>query len=141
MAHRPGLGPKPLASCGMDHAEAVALVEKRRDAWLGEDVDGYLNLFADDFAFFVNGVERIRGRLALENAVRRSYLRFRPISWEFHDIAVHGSNVMTEWTVVMEGRTTGTTRGFRAMSICEICDGLAIWQREYRAPFGGRPTP
>ena len=127
-----------LASCGMDHAEAVVLVERRRDAVrLREDVDAYLNLFADDFAFFVNGVERTRGRLALENAVRRSHLRFRPISWEFHEIAVHGDNVMTEWTVVMEERTTGGTRRFRAMSICEIHDGLATWQRETRSPFGG----
>jgi len=45
----------------MDRAEAVALVERRRQAWLREDVDAYLGLFADNFVFHANGVERTRG--------------------------------------------------------------------------------
>ena len=122
---------------GMHRAEAVALVEKRRDAWLSEDVDTYLSMFSDDFAFSVNGVEVIKGRSALENGVRRSYLRFRPISWEFFDIAVHGRNVLTEWTVTMEERTTGVQRSIRAMSICEVREGLTHWQREYQFPVHG----
>jgi hypothetical protein len=121
----------------MDHAEAAGLLERRRDAWLREDVDAYLRMFSDDFTFSVNGVELVEGRLALENAVRRSYLRFRPLTWEFHDIAVHGANVLSEWTVAIEERATGTRRVVRAMSICEIRDGLTTWQREYRAPPGG----
>jgi ketosteroid isomerase-like protein len=116
----------------VDRAQAVALIERRRDAWLREDVDAYLSLFHDEFAFFVNGVELVRGRLALENAVRRSYLRFRPVSWEFHEIAAHGPHVLTEWSATMEDRGTGARRSLRAMSICEMRDGLTTWQREYR---------
>ena len=120
----------------MDRAEAVALFQKRRDAWLTEDVPTYLSMFAHEFAFYVNGVERIKGRLALENAVLRSYLRFQPISWELHEIAVHGPNVLAEWTVAMRARTTGVQRSIAAMSICEVRDGLTTWQREYRSPIG-----
>lgn len=118
----------------MDRAEAVALMEKRRDAWVREDVNTYLHMFHDDFQFSVNGVEVLRGRLALENGVRRSYLRFRPISWEFSEVAVDGHKVLAEWVVTMEERTTGVTRVVRAMSVSEIKDGLTTWQREYRLP-------
>ena len=120
----------------MDRAQAVTFIEQRRDAWLDEDVDAYLDMFSEDFAFYVNGVELTRGRPALENAIRRSYLRFRPISWEFHEIAVHGDHVLAEWTVIMEERTTGAERTIRAMSICEIRDGRTTWQREYQSPIG-----
>lgn len=119
----------------MDRAEAVALIEKRRDAWLRQDLDTYLGLFADDFTFHADGVEQSRGRAALEESVRRNYERFRPISWEFHEIAVHGSNVLTEWTVTMEVIKTGARWSLRAMGICEIRDGLTIWAREYRSPI------
>jgi hypothetical protein len=32
----------------MDRAEAVTLMEKRRQAWLRKDIDTYLSLFSDD---------------------------------------------------------------------------------------------
>lgn len=121
----------------MEHAEAAGLMAQRRGAWLREDVDAYLRMFHDDFRFSVNGVELVRGRMALENAIRRSYLRFRPLSWDFHEIAVHDANVLSEWTVTMEDRTAGTARSMRAMSICEIEDGLTTWQREYRSRLEG----
>lgn len=117
----------------MDHAEAVALLEKRRDAWLHQDLDRYLGLFAADFVFEAGGVEQTRGRAALENAVRHNYERFNPVSWEFHEIAVHGQNVLAEWTVTLEERATGTRRSMKAMFICEIQDGITTWVREYRA--------
>lgn len=107
-------------------------MERLRDAWLAEDVDAYLSMFAEDFVFFVNGVELTRGRRALENAVRRSYLRFTPLSWEFHEVAVHGRHVLSEWTVSTRERGTGTERLLAAMSIAELRDGLTRWQREYR---------
>jgi hypothetical protein len=118
----------------MEYAEAVALLAKRRDAWLGEDIGTYLSLFADDFRFEADGVEQTRGRAALEETVRRNYARFRPISWDFHEIAVHGANVLGEWTVVIEERETGLRSSLQAMFICEIRDGLTNWVREYRLP-------
>ena len=130
-----------LASLGMDRAAGVAHLRKRREAWLREDVDAYLSLFDENFAFSANGVELINGRHALENAVHRSYLRYRPLAWEFHEIAVHGSTVLSEWTVTMEERATKTVRSLRAMSVCEIQDGLTVWQREYRLTAGADAPP
>jgi ketosteroid isomerase-like protein len=120
----------------MERAEAVAFIEKRRDAWLREDINTYLRMFHDDFTFTVNGVEVVRGRLALENAIRRSYLRFRPAGWEFSEIAVDGQHVLAEWVATTEERATGVTRSIRAMSVCEMHDGLTVWQREYRLRAG-----
>lgn len=121
-------------TASMDRAEAVALMEKRRDAWVREDVNTYLGMFHHDFVFSVNGVEVVRGLLALENGVRRSYLRFRPISWEFSEIATDGQHVLAEWVVSMEERATGVPRFIRAMTVSEIQNGLTTWQREYRLP-------
>jgi limonene-1,2-epoxide hydrolase len=118
----------------MDYGEAVALIEQRRDAWLREDVETYLSLFADDFRFEADGVEQSRGREALEDTIRRNYARFRPISWDVHEIAVHGQNALGEWTVVIEERKTGIRSSLKAMFICEIQDGLTKWVREYRLP-------
>ena len=117
----------------MDHEEAVALLEQRRDAWLNQDLDSYLNLFDEDFVFLAGGVEQSRGRAALGDAVRRNYELFHPISWEFHEIAVHGQNILGEWTVTLQEKATGAQRSINAMFICEIQDGLATWVREYRA--------
>jgi uncharacterized protein (TIGR02246 family) len=117
----------------MDHEEAVALLTKRRDAWLNQDLDSYLSLFAEDFVFIAGGVEQSRGRVALAEAVRRNYELFDPVSWEFHEIAVRGQNILAEWTVTLEEKATGAQRSMQAMFICEIQDGLAMCVREYRA--------
>ena len=121
----------------MDRDLAVALIEQRRDSWLREDVEAYLSLFSEDFSFVVNGIEVVRGLPAVANAVRRSYLRYRPVSWEFHHIAVDGLHVLTEWTATMEERTTRVPRTVGAMCTCKLHDGLAIWQREYRSRPNG----
>lgn len=116
------------------HSEAVALIEERRDAWLNQDLEAYLSLTAEDYLFEADGKEQLRGRVAMEDMVRRNYERFRPISWEFHEIAVHRSNVLAEWTVTLEARANGARWSFPAMSICEIRDGAIAWWREYRWP-------
>ena len=117
----------------MDHEKAVALLKRRRDAWLNQDLDSYLSLFDEDFVFLAGGVEQSRGRTALADAVRRNYELFDPISWEFHEIAVNGQNILAEWTVTLEEKVTGAQRSMNAMFICEIRDGLCTCVREYRA--------
>ena len=117
----------------MDHEQAVALLKKRSDAWLNQDLDSYLSLFDEDFVFLAGGVEQSRGRAALAEAVRRNYELFHPIIWEFHEIAVHGQNILAEWTVTLEEKVTGAQHSMRAMFICEIRDGLATCVREYQA--------
>jgi len=117
----------------MDDSEAVALIEKRRNGWLDEDLDTYLALTAEDYVVEVDGKEDVRGRAALEAMVRRNYERFRPIAWEFHEIAAHGSTVLAEWTTTIEARATGERWAMRAMSIAEVRNGVLCWWREYRA--------
>ncbi len=119
----------------MDRSDAVALIEKRRDAWLNEDLETYLGLTAEDYVVEVDGKEDVRGRAALETMVKRNYERFRPVAWDFHEIAVHDSKVLAEWTVTLESRATGDRFSLRAMSIGEIRDGVLVWWREYRLPM------
>jgi limonene-1,2-epoxide hydrolase len=119
----------------MDQAEPAALVLKRRDAWLSEDLDTYLSLTADDYTIEADGIEQNRGRASLEQTVRRNYEKYRPISWEFHEMAVDGTKVLAEWTVTMEARSTGSRWSLKAMSICEVRNGQLAWWREYRLPI------
>ena len=65
----------------MERSEAVALIEKRRDAWVNQDLETYLGLTAEDYELEVNGHEELRGRLAFEQMIRRNDERFLPISW------------------------------------------------------------
>jgi limonene-1,2-epoxide hydrolase len=101
----------------MDDSDAVRIIERRRDAWLDEDLD------------------TLRGRAALEAMVRRNYERFRPVACEFHAIVARVSTVLAEWTTTLEARATGDRWALRAMRICEVRDGKLSWWREYRAPL------
>jgi hypothetical protein len=119
----------------MDRTEALTLMEKRRNAWLQNDLDTYLNLFSDDFAFS-DGVEETRGRAAWEDVIRRNDERSSPVSWEFHSIAVDGSKILAEWTVTIEPKGSGTKVALKAMSISEAKDGRFTSHHEYRWPVG-----
>jgi limonene-1,2-epoxide hydrolase len=114
--------------------EAVALFERRRDAWLAEDFDAYVGLFANDVVLQTPIGEPHRGREAYEALVRRSYEAMRPVSFDFHEIAVHGDKVLSEWTITVEVRADGTRIPYDGMSICEIRDGLIATWREYFDP-------
>src|SRR6267142_473895 len=75
--------------------EATRLFEQRRDAWLGEDVDAYLALWAEDMTFQSPVHESpLRGRAAFGELVRRSFAFSRPVAFEFAHIAVHGATVL-----------------------------------------------
>jgi limonene-1,2-epoxide hydrolase len=119
----------------VDRAEVAAFLERRSRAWLDEDLETYLGLTAEDYTVEASGAVDVRGRAELEAQVRRNYQRFRPVAWEYHEIAVHGSNVLAEWTVTMESRSDGNRWSLHAMSIGEIRDGRLLWWREYRLPI------
>ena len=118
----------------MERSQAVALIEKRRDAWVNEDLESYVRLIAEDYVLEVNGHEELRGRDAFEDLIRRNYERFLPVSWDFHEIVSHDSHVLAEWTVTMEERETGIRLSVMGMSICEVRNGVLTWWREYRSP-------
>ena len=120
----------------MERSEAAAFLERRSRAWLAGDLETYLGLTAEDYTVEANGAVDVRGRAELEQQVRRNYERFRPVAWDYHEIAVDGSRVLAEWTVTMEARGDGHRWSLRAMSVGEIRDGRLQWWREYRLPIG-----
>jgi uncharacterized protein len=115
--------------------DAIALFEKRRDAWLREDVDGYLALWAEDMTFQSPVHPAPFDRAAFGDLIRQSAAVSRPLRFEFDHIAVHGPMVLAEWTIAIERRADGRTLGWRGMSVAEIRDGLIVMWREYWNPL------
>ena len=115
--------------------EAVRLFERRRDAWIAEDLDAYLALFAADLSFQSPvHAEPLRGRDAFAALVRGSNERVRPAFFEFDHIAVEGDWVLAEWRIGIDDRTSGARREYAGMSSCRIENGLIVWWREYWNP-------
>src|SRR5262245_45700485 len=116
-------------------AEAADLFERRRRAWLDEDLDAYLALWAEDMRF-QSPVHRepLRGRAAFADLVRQSKSFSRPLRFDFHHIAVDGALVFAEWTITIERRADGRQMTWDGMSVAEIRDGLIVWWREYWNP-------
>ena len=110
--------------------EATALFGRRRDAWLAEDVDAYLDCWVDDLVLEVPG-RRIVGRDAYEDMVRRSFAWARPLRFEFHHLAVAGDVVHAHWSIAVERRADGAEVEWRGMSVAELRDGRIVWWREF----------
>jgi len=119
---------------GPTHADAVALFERRRDAWLAGDLDAYLALFASDLVIDIPRRDRIVGRDAYADLVRLSHEHVTPLRFEFHHLAVYGSIVLSEWTIEIERRDGGERVTYDGMSRCELRDGLIASWREYYDP-------
>ena len=117
------------------HLEAVALFERRRDAWLREDVEGYLALWAEDMTFQSPvHAEPLRGRTAFAALVRRSLAFSRPLAFDFTHIAVQGPMVLAEWRIAVERREGGRRIEWWGMNVAELRDGLIRSWREYWNP-------
>jgi uncharacterized protein (TIGR02246 family) len=117
------------------HAEATALFDRRRRAWLSEDLDAYLALWAEDMSFQSPvHAEPLRGRDAFAALVRRSLAMARPLRFEVLQLAVHGDVVLAEWRIAIEAREGGRTIEWWGMSVAEIRDGLIHRWREYWNP-------
>jgi uncharacterized protein (TIGR02246 family) len=115
--------------------EAVALFDRRRRAWLAEDLEGYLALWADDVTFGApSHREPLRGRSAYAALVRRSLDVARPVRFDIHHLAVHGPIVLAEWTIAVERRDGGRRVEWSGMSVAEVRDGLIHVWREYWDP-------
>jgi ketosteroid isomerase-like protein len=117
------------------HAEATALFDRRREAWLREDLPAYLACFAEDLVFGSPVHDPpLRGRRAFAGLVERSSGALRPVSFDVHGLAVDGDLVLAEWTIVVESRADGRRVRWRGMSTAVYRDGrIASW-REYWNP-------
>ncbi len=120
----------------LTYADAIALFEKRRVAWLQEDLDTYLALWAEDMTF-QSPVhhEPLRGRDAFGELVRQSSQITRPLRFDFAHIAVQADLVLAEWVIAVERRDDHRRLEWRGMSIAEIRDGMIVMWREYWNPM------
>jgi ketosteroid isomerase-like protein len=117
-------------------ADATRLFDARRAAWLREDLDGYLALWAEDMTFAApSHPEPLRGRAAFAELVRRSNAMTRPLRFNVVHLAIAGEHVvLAEWVITVEHRESGQQITWRGMSRCTICDGLITEWREYWNP-------
>ena len=97
--------------------DAQAVFDRRRAAWLAEDVDGYLDCWVDDLVLETPGREPVRGRDAYEAMVRQSFAWAKPNAFEFHHIAVEGDIVFADWTISVERRHDAKVIEWRGMSV------------------------
>jgi len=115
--------------------EATRLFEQRRDAWLREDLDAYLALWAEDMTFQSPvHAEPLRGRAAFADLVRQSFGFARPLAFDFTHIAVAGDVVLAEWRIAVERRAGGRRIEWWGMSVAEVRDGRIRRWREYWNP-------
>src|SRR5262249_42799039 len=115
--------------------EAVRLFDRRRRAWLAEDVEGYLALWAENMTFQSPvHAEPLQGRAAFAALVRQSVAFSRPGRFDFEHIAVHGALVLAPWSLAIERRDSAKRLEWRGMSVAEIHDGLIHTWREYWNP-------
>jgi uncharacterized protein (TIGR02246 family) len=125
----------------MTRDDAVALFERRRDAWLAEDLDGYLALFSDDVVLETPAGPPVHGRAAYDALVRRAAAATRPVRFDFHRIATDGPFVLAEWTIELAVRRDGRRISYRGMSTCELDgSGRIVTWREYYDPATLRPV-
>lgn len=110
--------------------DARAVFDRRRAAWLAEDVDAYLDCWVDDLVLEVPG-RVIRGRTDYEQMVRGSFGWAKPVEFDFHHLAVDGDVVLCDWTITAERRSDGKQIAWRGMSACELRDSQIVWWREY----------
>jgi uncharacterized protein (TIGR02246 family) len=119
----------------MTRDEALDLFARRRDAWLANDLEAYLGLFAPDLTFqSPTNAEPLRGRDAFAALVRGSAAALAPESFEFSQLAVHGDVVLAEWHIAARHRASGRRIAWWGMSVCTIRDGLIHSWREYWNP-------
>jgi uncharacterized protein (TIGR02246 family) len=117
------------------HAEAVALFERRRRAWLAADLDAYLALWADDMRFQSPvHAEPLVGRAAFAELVRHSFEFSRPVRFDFTRIAVQGDEVLAEWVIAIERRADGRRLEWWGMSVATVTGGIIRRWREYWNP-------
>src|SRR5437763_1533406 len=117
------------------HPEAIDLFDRRRRAWLAEDVDSYLALWADDLRFRSPSHAEPIGRAAFAELVRRSFATARPLRFDVTHIAVTGvveyrlgeERRGRGWLDYVQGLTHGLGRGLAGFDL--LIDS--------RVPIGG----
>ena len=107
------------------------LFDRRRVAWLAEDLDGYMDCWAEDMVIEVPG-RTITGRDAYRDLAAGSFAWGRPVSFVVHHLGVDGDVVLADWTITVERRSDRAPVAWRGMSTCALdADGRIRWWREF----------
>ncbi len=115
----------------MDIDSARVVFDRRRAAWLAEDLDAYLECWAEDMVIHVPG-RTITGRDAYRDLAAGSFVWGRPVAFDVHHLALDGDVVLADWTITVERRADGASVAWRGMSACALAaDGRIVWWREY----------
>ena len=117
---------------GLTIEAARAAFDRRRTAWLAEDLDGYMDCWADDMVIDVPG-RTITGKAAYRELAAGSFTWARPVDFEFHHLAVDGDVVLCEFSGAGE-RPDGTRFAWDGMGRGVLRDGLIAEWREYWDP-------
>ena len=122
----------PRLALSIDEVRAV--FERRRAAWLAEDVPGYLDCWHDDLVLETPG-QSVRGRAAYEELVRQSFAWARPRAFEIHHLAVDGDVALADWTISVTRRDDGAVVEWSGMSAAQLRDGRIVrWKEYYKDP-------
>jgi limonene-1,2-epoxide hydrolase len=114
----------------LTNADARAVFDRRRQSWLAEDVDGYLDCWVDDLVLETPG-RVVRGRADYEAMVRQSLSWAKPRSFEVHHLAADGDVMLADWTITVERRADSQLVSWRGMSAARLREGRIVWWREY----------
>jgi ketosteroid isomerase-like protein len=118
----------------LTHADAVALFDRRRRAWLAEDLDAYLALWAPDMTFASPVHPEPLDRDAFAALLRASNTATRPVRFDVRHLAMSGDTVLAEWSITIERRDDQRSIAWDGMSVCTMRDGLITQWREYWNP-------
>jgi uncharacterized protein (TIGR02246 family) len=119
---------------GLSRDEVAALFERRRQAWLTGDLDGYLACWTDDMELLTpTRSEPLRGKAAYAEVTRHAFESGRPLRLDFHHLAVDGDVVLCEFSGAGE-RPDGTRFAWDGMGRGVLRDGLIAEWREYWDP-------
>jgi limonene-1,2-epoxide hydrolase len=110
----------------------IADVFRRRvDAWLAEDVDGYLACWHDDMELTLPGGRRVSGLASYRRLVEGSFAWAAPVSFDVHALGVDGRLVLSDWTIRARRREDDVVVEWKGLSICEFRDDKIAWWREH----------
>ena len=114
------------------------LFERRVEAWLGADLEAYMDCWADDMVIDLP-TGRIVGKERYRKLVQAGFGWAAPVAFDVHHIAfVEGADVaLADWTIRARRRDDGIVVGWRGLSVCEYRAGKIAWWREHHlAPPG-----
>lgn len=111
--------------------DARRLFERRRAAWLAEDLDAYLACWHDDLRITIPPGRVVQGAAEYRRMVATGFAWAAPVSFTVHALATDGPVVLADWTIRVRRRTDGVLLEWHGLSVCELEGGRIRWWREH----------